>query len=108
MSAQPTLAQVVEAEARPKFTPGPWAAERKSVRFAWDIRVPGLWIGEVASWCGESQEMEAEATANARLIAAAPVLYDALKDALEYLQHHLPDEALAPHRAALRLAEIGQ
>lgn len=34
-------------------------------------------------------------------------LVEALKDALEYLQHHLPDEAIAPHRAALAAFEQG-
>ena len=34
-------------------------------------------------------------------------LVEALKDALEYLQHHLPDEALAPHRAALAAFQQG-
>jgi hypothetical protein len=46
--------------------------------------------------------------ADARLIAAAPDLLAALQDAVEYLQHHLPDDALAPHRAAIAKATGAQ
>ena len=37
----------------------------------------------------------------AAALKRAERLAEALRDALEYLHHHLPDEALAPHRAAL-------
>lgn len=46
--------------------------------------------------------------ANIRVMLAAPKLLAALQDALEYLQHHLPEEALASHRAAIAAATGAQ
>lgn len=72
-------------------TPGPWTAERKESAAAWAIRIPGVWIGEVASWCGESKEKQDEATANARLIAASPDLLAAAQNTLDYYAKTAPD-----------------
>lgn len=51
-----------------------------------------------AAGCEYVRDGEHDALVNRR----AERLAEALRDALEYLHHHLPDEALAPHRAALR------
>ena len=62
-----------------EWTPGPWDAEKLS-RVARENERP--WVGRLSEHryaalsCGETQ---AEATANAHLIAAAPDLYEALE-----------------------------
>lgn len=84
-----------------KWTPGPWM---------WDGNVWDYDKENEAPWLvaeGHSPVITGDlhcSEANADLIAAAPDLYAALEDALQYLQHHLPDEVLAPHRAALAKA----
>ena len=60
---------------------------------------------DIAVVSGDYENNYEEMEAAARFIAAAPDLLEALKDALEYLQHHLPDVTLAPHRAAIAKAE---
>lgn len=70
-----------------KHTPGPW-----SVNGGDDV-----WIGNrICIYVGDEND--------ARLIAAAPDLLDALIDAIEYLKNHLPDDMLAPHLAAIAKA----
>ncbi len=59
-----------------KHTPGPWEPEAGVARGAWIQGSNGNWA---ALACGETDE---EARANARLIAAAPDLYEALQQAL--------------------------
>lgn len=66
----------------------------------WIAPLPGR--AHHASWCATI------AHPDARLIAAAPDLLAALQDALEYLQHHLPEEALVSHRAAIAKATGGR
>lgn len=97
-----------------KHTPGPWVWTGKPG--ASDLRAPSTGLSESDSdssvisyapyegmWLSRYGS-PAEDEANARLIAAAPCLLEALQDALAYLQNHLPDEALAPHRAAIAKA----
>jgi hypothetical protein len=62
-----------------KHTPGPWEAERLPQDAGSNVRP---WVGRLSEYkfaaltCGETQD---EAVANARLIAAAPDMYEALK-----------------------------
>lgn len=93
-----------------KHTPGPWSVTESS---DWTgMSGVSLGIDDAAGQEGERDYHLAtvvhgdpeELAANARLIAAAPELLEALEDALQYLQHHLPDEALEPHRAAIKKA----
>lgn len=84
-----------------KHTPGPWS-------FYTEPQPNGCPVvgsnGLLICMLGHSVRMADQkeiALANARLIAAAPELLEALVDAIVYLQNHLPDEALAPHRAAV-------
>jgi hypothetical protein len=93
-----------------KFTPGPW-----ETCDAWGPSKDGICIGELAA----QQKIIASCTgyygretsqANARLIAAAPELYEALKDLLEELAtgEDYGDElvfALDKARAALAKVE---
>lgn len=68
-------------------TPGPWALRRG--HSVVEIRtVAGLAVAQTTSdayW----QSFSAEADANARLIAAAPEMLEALKQAREYLRYSL-------------------
>ena len=69
-----------------KHTPGPWFVPDPKC-FGIKSKVTGKWIPNTPENC--------------QLMAAAPELLEALVDAIVYLQNHLPDEALAPHRAAV-------
>ena len=77
------------------WTPGPWEAETLADRSPPNVRP---WVGRLgesryaALSCGDTQ---AEAIANAHLIAAAPELYEALTLALRAMEG--TDDAL--HRA---------
>lgn len=69
-----------------KHTPGPWQAESRFPKG--DLQRP--WVGRLAEQrysalaCGETVE---EAIANARLIAAAPDMLEALEETRTALQH---------------------
>lgn len=62
-----------------KHTPGPWVAEPGGGRGAWIMGANREWT---ALACGDTDE---SANANARLIAAAPELLEALKVAQIWL-----------------------
>ena len=66
-----------------KHTPGPWAVSSTERRYVREVNGKRY----VAS-CTDSQDYRTyeEAEANARLIACAPEMLEALKDAAEYLQ----------------------
>ena len=69
-----------------KHTEGPWFCPTPLYRtFYVEARIDGGMLQEVAS-CGPT-ENPAQQAANARLIAAAPELLEALKLALEYWRH---------------------
>ena len=75
-------------------TPGPWRVERPYIRGAGRV---------IASL--ESGRNEVEDTANARLIAAAPELYEALVDLIGFLFHGKKDsQAILRATAALAKA----
>lgn len=93
----------VEADSR-SHTPGPWIAHPEGVKDAdGKPACNRIYIG-IAAEDGEDLGHIEFSEANARLIAAAPQLLEALQDAMQYLQHHLPESALAPHRAAIAAA----
>lgn len=67
-----------------KYTPGPWELGTRRQVLATSKRgllVAQIATGTVTSTIGSSQIDEEEAASNARLIAAAPDLLEALKDA---------------------------
>lgn len=105
-----------------KHTPGPWKSRRESAG-AW--KVGGGPIGEypICTRLSTVEHMEEESYANARLIAAAPDLLEALEEAANaldvtaaYIREHTPNKATAEGiendarkaRAAISKAEGGQ
>lgn len=83
-----------------KHTPGPWKAgfsDGSAPTYITD----GADKPVVRSGQSQGLTFGVLREQDARLIAAAPELLEALVDAIVYLQNHLPDEALAPHRAAV-------
>jgi hypothetical protein len=93
------------------FTPGPWETAAKPERWGLDYCVPiyadhapsGDRMPAVAHG-SQTKEGKALMRANARLIAAAPTLYDALAAALPWLEQRGNDEVVAMARAALARA----
>lgn len=88
-----------------KFTPGPWFINRSEmgIHKYVEARIGGGMIQEVAC-CGPT-ELHEQSDANARLIAAAPELYEALLTArkeLAGLPHSLGYEIT--HMPAIDLA----
>lgn len=75
----------MSAKTKTKHTPGPWAVTEVGVNPG--IEGPDVSIvvfGEGGEdYCGVQGRTAKEARANAHLIAAAPALYEALKDALD-------------------------
>lgn len=59
----------------------------------------GGWTG--AGLSAHAKRMEQRC---ADLLAQRDELLEALEDSIQYLQHHLPSEQLAPHRAAIAKA----
>lgn len=81
-------------------TPGPWVVVQHPD--GWTIQNRATGAGAcVASQYGDSNE------ANARLIAAAPDLLAALKDAVNWLDDFDDNETLTAARAAILKAEGG-
>ena len=82
-----------------KHTPGPWRAEIScdetgAPQKCWWISAKGdVDIGETSG-----EKRSDEEAANARLIAAAPELYEALKEALPVLLGLVTDEGLKPEK----------
>ena len=59
-----------------KHAPGPWTAQRLAI-----VASDRSFVGRVYPWCADPQDAEC-AEANARLIAAAPELLEALEETL--------------------------
>lgn len=66
-------------------TPGPWHYQEKADRYTHIVRSGGSDLGNFFV-CQLGQDTSGVAEANARLIAAAPELLEALKTAREYVQ----------------------
>ncbi len=65
-----------------KHTPGPWFAKREGFSTVYvEARIGGGWVQEVAA-CGPTEAGQEQQEANARLIAAAPELLEALQSVL--------------------------
>lgn len=65
-----------------QHTPGPWFCKREGYSTVYvEARIGGGWLQEVAA-CGPTAEGQDQQTANARLIAAAPELLEALQEAI--------------------------
>lgn len=72
-----------------KGTPGPWEVEDNG--YFYDINAGRATVGNVCSsmsWFDNDEHRGPVATANARLIAAAPELLEALQDALHAYDKH--------------------
>ncbi len=64
-----------------KWTPGPWVKDRRGDLRGSDGKQVGTWDAGIA-WVSRDDEAEA----NARLMAAAPELLEALKACLEWME----------------------
>jgi len=81
-----------------KHTPGPWALEPASMGFG-GVYGPDGEIVFALAYARPDERPEAECEANAHLIAAAPEMLEALREALEYFDGKADAEYL-PGRAA--------
>ena len=93
-----------------KHTPGPWYATGKLTRYV-EARIDGGLIQEVAA-CGPTKAdggYGPQQEANARLIAAAPELLEALTDCVEHMHWTQPqgEAALKKAKAAIAKATGG-
>jgi len=89
---------------RPRFTPGPWQIGRSGREQPYQIE--DLEGRCVTKWGGISRPASAEGEANARLIASAPDLLQALLIATSKpLAEHCTDEEWAVIRNALMTAQ---
>jgi hypothetical protein len=72
-----------------QHTPGPWKYEADTDSSPWTIRSvkENYWIATMDSWDGAVDNL-----ANARLIAAAPEMLEALKASLEMLRVYRPHD----------------
>lgn len=82
--AVPCAITSVNAEGQQAHTPGPWRLERP--RSGHKIHVSGFgWLRFARVWAEVGGQPNAEGEANARLIAAAPEMLEALKKARDGL-----------------------
>ena len=101
-----------------KFTPGPWhiSAGTYSQRWVVDSKSPptgkqNLIAMLQSHWKGNENDTMG---ANARLIAAAPAMYEALKACAEFIHHYDQEHNIGDGKvleqaiAALRAAERGE
>lgn len=108
----------VPATPRPSHTPGPWSLsasfDRVERRVKHGDNPPLVWgIASGINSAHPDYMPRAEQIANARLIAAAPTLLEALEAVLPDLEHYVathgpgPDKRLAIARAAIAKAKGG-
>ncbi len=87
-----------------KHTPGPWHTIREGSSTVYvESRIGGGWVQEVSS-CGPTANGSEEQEANARLIAAAPELLDALEMVMKKYSKHLDGFAFEQCHAAISKA----
>lgn len=87
-----------------EYTPGPWfTSQQGRLTIYIESRIGGGMIQEVAA-CGPTVAGRDQQEANARLIAAAPALVEALKKSLTHFesQHKLPLHIGSPPFVQLR------
>ena len=90
-------------EMKATYTPGPWKAEEGShACFIWG---PGEFLLDREIATTRRTDISYEFTANARLIAAAPAMYEALKQASAYFDHDEHYPVVSVIDAALAQAE---
>ena len=88
-----------------KHTPGPWVVKStdEDINTKTIIDSDEFWIAKVLNFNRASDDIR-ESQANANLIAAAPAMYEALKELVTYLQDHVEDEALDNWAPVLKAA----
>lgn len=107
MSEEQTPFQGETPTAQPQHTPGPWRVRGKTFNLQIAIVGPS---GELSDSIAYAWGQNDEAEANARLIAAAPELLEALESAvgaMQVLGHPPKYGALAKAQAALAKARGG-
>ena len=92
-----------------KHTAGPWVAEDDELRPVCVRGEPNIHkthtIARLSAWrCGTADEV-AQAKANARLMAAAPVLLEALADLLPYCEEDLDGYTTLRYRQSIEMAQ---
>ena len=110
----------VPATPRPAYTPGPWEVGGKVGLYCDDVQItsnkePVAIAVPRRSYdiLSRARRSPAELSANARLIASAPELIEALEAVLQDLEHYVathgpgPDKRLAIARAAIARAKGG-
>jgi len=78
-----------------KHTPGPWRtieSTDKTMRTVVGPDFPGQGYIADVNLCRTNDAQDVDGEANARLIAAAPAMYEALQDAYEKLCYLAPDK----------------
>lgn len=93
------------------FTKGEWFAKREGQSTVYiECRIGGGWLQEVAA-CGPTANGSEEQEANAKLIASAPDLLEALQMAREMLNRNLPtldrNVGFCPNIVSATVAAIG-
>lgn len=83
-----------------KHTPGPWTLERDRAK-SLSIYAGSTFVGEVYN---EVDEPSAQENANAHLIAAAPAMYEALKDAIACIERTLTRKEINERRNRINTA----
>lgn len=95
-----------------KHTPGPWAMPDSGQGRISKVKANGGWDGLIATAdCGDYARSRSEGLANARLIAAAPELLEALQGILSCVSVRIDDpriEKFDAARAAIAKATGGQ
>ena len=92
-----------------KHTPGPWIIKKSAVSYFIDARLKGSTMQEVA-YIGATETNE-QHEANARLIAAAPDMYDALRQWLyaeKYEDQEEMENAISLRDKIITRFEVGQ
>jgi len=107
--------EVTPSGEQPKFTPGPWAITTSGFFEGVCIRAEGnRWVAQVWS---QHEGVELPREANARLIAAAPALYEALRLHMQWIGpppidresfDSLREDAWRKGQAALALVDAPQ
>ena len=91
----------------PNHTPGPWRIVDSRDRGKATIvgsDFPAMGFVADVNLCRNNTHQQVDGHANATLIAAAPAMYEALKELVTYLQDHVEDEVLDDWAPVLKAA----